>query len=119
MPVNAMLADPDIAPRRAATNTDPDIATRHALGGHGAVHVRPRTPNSTSPRPATVRFTSGQLGLPNKDASLPSRTVVQTNKACPEARLFPRHPDTVFRLGRTYERWGVYKSRCWSVGFHA
>ena len=35
-PVGAMLADPDqnIATRRAATNTDPDIATRHALGGH-------------------------------------------------------------------------------------
>jgi hypothetical protein len=34
MPVNAMLAE-----------LDQDIATRHALGGHGAVHVRPRTPN--------------------------------------------------------------------------
>jgi hypothetical protein len=45
MPVNAMLAelDQDIAPRRAATNTDPDIATRHALGGHGAV---PRPPTN-------------------------------------------------------------------------
>jgi hypothetical protein len=40
----AVLADSDqnIAPRRAATNTDPDIATRHALGGQ--VESRRRQP---------------------------------------------------------------------------
>jgi hypothetical protein len=51
---------------RPVTNAELDIATP----SHGAV-------------------TSGQLGKPNNDTRLPPRTVVQTNKACPEARLFP------------------------------
>jgi len=93
----AVLADSDqnIATRRAATNTDPDIATRHALGGHGAMSTarcprcgsRPAT--NAEPRPGRGAVTPGQLGKPNNDTRLPPRMVVQTNKACPEARLFP------------------------------
>jgi hypothetical protein len=69
-------------------------STRHRHATHAG---RPRCGS----RPA-VRFTpgherrtghgavtSGQLGKPNNDTRLPPRTVVRTNKACPEARLFP------------------------------
>jgi len=85
MPVNAMLAE-----------LDQDIATRHALGGHGVgstVWVPRCEFHGVS---STARFTSGQLGKPNNDTRLPPRTVVPTNKACPEARLFPVTLDSFF-----------------------
>jgi hypothetical protein len=47
---------------------------------------------------STARFTSGQLGKPNNDTRLPPRTVVRTNKACPEARLFPVTRSMLFGL---------------------
>jgi hypothetical protein len=62
-----------------------DIATRHTLGGHAT----PGAATNAEPRPGRGAVTSGQLGKPNNDTRLPPRTVVPTNKACPEARLFP------------------------------
>jgi hypothetical protein len=53
-----------------------------------------------------MRSPGGQLGKPNNDTRLPPRMVVPTNKACPEARLFPRHAKHAFRFGRTREQIG-------------